>query len=149
MWCPTELNTRSNPFQHWCPRHVSLDSTCDIASYTDENILYTSHVSEDLVTNNLENSCSDLFKSFKENHLKNNPDNCHLLNSNKPININLSGDYINNNNEEKLGRKIARDKIRLVTFFWKSLSLFKKVGQKLHLLSRVINNMDLDKQRCF
>lgn len=149
MWYPTGLNTRSNLFQHWCLRHVSLDSTCDIASYTDENTLYTSDVSEDLVTNNLENSFSDLFKSFKENHLKNNPDNCHLLNSNKLININLSGDYINNNNEEKLSRKIARDKIRLVTFFWKSLSLFKKVGQKLHLLSRVINNMDLDKQRCF
>lgn len=117
MWYPTGLNTRSNPFQHCCLRHVSLDSTCDIASYTDENTLYTSDVSEDLVTNNLENSFSDLFKSFKENHLKNNPDNCHLLNSNKLININLSGDYINNNNEEKLGRKIARDKIRLVTFF--------------------------------
>ena len=58
------------------------DSTCDIASYADENTPYPSNASEELVINNLEISCSDLFKLFRENHLNNaNADKCHPLTS--------------------------------------------------------------------
>lgn len=65
-----------------------LDIICDIARYADGNISYTSNVYEDLVINKTENFSGDLFKQFRENHLKANPDKCHLLNStNKSTNL--------------------------------------------------------------
>ena len=57
------------------------DSTCDIAGYADDYMPYTTDVSEDLVLNKLENSWHDLFKWFRENHLKVNSDKRHLLTS--------------------------------------------------------------------
>ena len=39
-----------------------FDNNCDIASYVDGNMPYTSDVSEDLVINKTENLSGDLFK---------------------------------------------------------------------------------------
>ena len=66
---------------------------------------YTSKVSEYLVIKKLENSCSDLFKWFRENHLKTYPNKCHLLltSTSKHIKTNIECSYINSN-EEKLLR---------------------------------------------
>lgn len=66
-----------------------LDNICDIARYADGNISYTSNVYEDLVINKTENFSGDLFKQFRENHLKANPDKCHLLNSTNTNSTNL------------------------------------------------------------
>ena len=49
-----------------------LDNTCGITTYADGNTPYTSNVSENLVINKLQNSYSDRFKLFRENHLKGN-----------------------------------------------------------------------------
>ena len=48
---------------------------------TTRHIPYTSDVSEHLFLNKLENSWHDLFKWFRENHLKVNSDERHLLTS--------------------------------------------------------------------
>lgn len=65
---------------------ILLNNNCDVASYADDNMPYTSNLSEDLVKNKSENFSGDLFKQFIENHLKANPDKYHVLTStNKSI----------------------------------------------------------------
>ena len=67
-WGCSHLPSRENPAIGLFRFNVDtydiflLDSTCDIACYADDNMPYTSKVSEYLVINKLENSCSDLFK---------------------------------------------------------------------------------------
>ena len=74
-----------------------------IASYADGNTPYISVPTKDLVKPELEICCTNLFKRFRGNHLKSNPDKCHLLvTSRKPVRINLEGHIIHNSTEEKL-----------------------------------------------
>ena len=56
-----------------------LNSSFDIASYADDITPYISGPTENLVKTELEISCTNLFKWFRENHLKSNPDKCHIL----------------------------------------------------------------------
>lgn len=47
-----------------------LDSTCDICRCADGNKPSTSDISEVLIINKLENSCSEVIKWLRENHLQ-------------------------------------------------------------------------------
>ena len=79
------------------------DYKCDIASYADGNTPYTSDISLNLVSEKLESSTHDLFRWFKENHMKANPDKCHLfLAANLLTCVNINGFQRSNTNEEKL-----------------------------------------------
>ena len=55
------------------------DYKCNIASYADDNTPHTSDISLNLIIEKLESSTHDLFRWFKENHMKANPNKCHLL----------------------------------------------------------------------
>ena len=123
-----------------------LDNICDIARYADGNISYTSNVYEDLVINKTENFSGDPFKQFRENHLKANPDKCHLLKFYKYKFYKFEDNYINSCNEEKLfGMKIDSQ----LSFASHVSSFCNKANQKLHAKSRVTNYMDPDIPRCF
>ena len=50
-----------------------------MASYVDDNALHTSNISLTVVLEKLESSTHDLFRWIKKNHIKANPDKCHLL----------------------------------------------------------------------
>ena len=52
---------------------------CDIASYADDNTTYTSDFNLEEVIQKLELITNNLFEWFKNNHMKANTDNCHLL----------------------------------------------------------------------
>ena len=79
------------------------DYKCDIASYADDNTPYTSDISLNLVLEKLESSTHDLFRWFKENHMKANPDKCHLLvTTNALTSVNINGFEITKSTEEKL-----------------------------------------------
>ena len=117
-----------------------LDNICDIARYADGNISYTSNVYEDLVINKTENFSGDLFKQFRENHLKANPDKCHLLNStNLKTIISIAA------MRKLFGMKIDSQ----LSFASHASSFCNKANQKLHAKSRVTNYMDPDIPRCF
>ena len=121
------------------------DYECEIASYADDNTPYTTDTSLDLVLQKLENSTHDLFKWFKENHMKVNPDKCHLLlATNVPASVNINSYNIKNSSEEKLlGTKIDNK----LSFESHVSSICKKASQKLHTLTRIANYMDLSKRR--
>ena len=79
------------------------DYKCEIASYADDNIPYTSGISLNLVLEKLESSTHDLFRWFKENHMKANPDKCHrLVATNSLTSANINDFQITNSTEEKL-----------------------------------------------
>ena len=79
------------------------DYKCDIAGYEDDNIPYTSDISLYLVLDKLERSTLDLFRWFKENHMKANSDKCHLLMiTNALTSVNINGFQITNTTKEKL-----------------------------------------------
>ena len=81
------------------------DCKCHIASYADDNTPYTSDISLNLVLEKLESSTHDLFRWFKENHMKANPDKCHLLvTTNTLTSVNINGFQITNSTEEKFIR---------------------------------------------
>ena len=75
----------------------------DIASYADDCTPFIVENNIDNVTASLEQVSYALFNWFKNNHLKNNIDKCHVLvSTNKPIGIKV-GDYTIDNSEcEKL-----------------------------------------------
>ena len=52
---------------------------CDIASYAEDNIPYASTNNLDAVIDKLEKSTNNLFRYFRNNHMKPNVDKCHLL----------------------------------------------------------------------
>ena len=121
------------------------DDKCDIASYADDNTLYTSDISLDLVFEKLENSSHDLFRWFKENLMKPNPDKCHLLvTSNTPISVNMNGFHIISRTEEKLlGVKFDSK----LSFKNHDSSLCNKASQKLHARNRIVKYMDFSKRK--
>ena len=79
------------------------DYKCDTASYADDNTPHTFDIRLNLVLKKLESSTYDLFRWFKENHVKDNPDKRHLLvTTNALTSININGFQITNSTEEKL-----------------------------------------------
>ena len=74
-----------------------LDYKYKIATYVDDYTSYTSSISLNLVSKTLESSTHDLFRWFKENYMKANPDECHLLvTTNALISVKLNGFQITN-----------------------------------------------------
>ena len=69
----------------------------------------------------LESSIHDLFRWFKENHMKANSDQCHLLvTTNALTSVNINGLQITNNTEEKLlGIKINSKLLKTLVNFCK------------------------------
>ena len=122
------------------------DYECDIlASYADDNTPYTSDISLNLVLEKLESSTHDLFRWFKENHEKANPDKCHLLVTiNALTSVNINGFQITSSTEEKLlGIKFDNK----LSFENHVSSFCKKASQKLHTLTRIVNYMNLSKPK--
>ena len=79
------------------------DYKCNIASYADDTTRNTSHISLNLVLEKLERTTHDLFRWFKENHIKANLDKCNLLLiTNALTSVNINGFQKTNNSEEKL-----------------------------------------------
>ena len=98
-----------------------------------------------MVLEKWQSSTHDLFRWFKENHLKANPDKCHfLVTANALTSVNINGFQITNGTEEKLlGIKFD---IKL-SFENHVSSLCKKVSQKLHALVKIVNYMNLSKRK--
>ena len=117
---------------------------CDIASYADDNTLYSSSFGLDKVIKKWTYT-NNLLKRFHENHMKANAGKCHLLvTTNSAVSANIEEFVINNSNEEKLlGIKIDT-KLSLENHV---SSLCKKASQKLHALARIVNYMDLSKRK--
>ena len=120
------------------------DYKCDIASYADDNIVYFWHKLEPGLRK-LESSTRDLFKWFKENQMKVNPDKCHLFETtNSLTSVNINDFQITYSTEETLlGIKFDSK----LSFENHVSSVFKKANQKLHALTRIVNYLSLSKRR--
>ena len=106
---------------------------------------HTSDISLNLVLEKLECSTHDLFRWFKANHMRANPDECHLLVTNNTLSsVNTNGFQITNNAEEKLLGIKLDSKLSLENHV---SSLCKKASQKLHALTRIVNYMNLSKRK--
>ena len=118
---------------------------CDIASYADDNIPYTSDFNLEEVIRKLELTTNNLFEWFKNNHMKANADKCHLLVTRDADETAKIGELdVKNSREEKLlGVKIDSK----LSFKNHVPSLCKKASQKLHALARVVNFVDLAKRK--
>ena len=113
-----------------------------MASYADDNTPYTSDISSNLVLEKLESSTHDLFRWFKENHMKANPDKWYLLvTTNTLTSANINGFQITNITEEKLLGIKFDSKLS----FESHVSSLWKASQKLHALTRIVNYMKLSK----
>ena len=117
------------------------DYKCDIASYADNNTPYTSDISLNLILEKLESSTHHLFRWFKENHMKANPDKYNLLVTTNALTfVNINSFQIINSTEEKLlGIKFDSK----LSFQNHASSLCKKASQKLHALTRIANYVNL------
>ena len=70
----------------------------DIANFGDDNTPFTLANNSDELIDSLEKAFSSLFKWFKDNLFKGNPDKSHLLvSTNEKIKINVGGFSIKNN----------------------------------------------------
>ena len=75
----------------------------DIANFADDNTPFTSSNNIDDLIDSLEKASSSLFKWFKDNLFKGNPDKCHLLvSTNEKTKINIGELSIENSDCEKL-----------------------------------------------
>ena len=118
---------------------------CDIASYADDNTPHTYDSDLETVLSKSKNCTDSLFTWFKENHMKPNGDKCHLLvRTEKSVSINI---YRNNaaNKKEQKPRGLKFDSS--LSFKGHITRLCKKASQKLHVLARIVNYMDLPKRK--
>ena len=80
-----------------------ITENIDIASYADDNTLYTTGNSIEEVIQKLENIAQTLFQWFSDNQMKANPDKCHsLCNSNSEVSLTIETQKIKNSKFEKL-----------------------------------------------
>ena len=125
---------------------ISYDTDiCDKSSYAKDNTPYTSDFNLEEVIQKLELTTNNLFEWFKNNHMKDNADKCHLLVTRDTDVTTKIGEFdVKNSREEKLyGVKIDSK----LSFENSVSSLCKKARQKLHALARVVNFMDLAKRK--
>ena len=118
---------------------------CNIASYADYNTPYTSDFNLEEVIQKLELTTNNLFEWFKNNHMKANADNCHLLVTRDTDVTAKIGEFDvkNSRGKKPLGVKID-SKLCFENYV---SSLYKKASQKLHALARVVYFMDLAKRK--
>ena len=109
------------------------------------NSLQLSTNSLDNVISNLEKSINSLSNWFRENHMKANANNYHLLvSSNESSTAKIEDFSIKSSTEEKvLVVKLDSN----LSFKNHVTSLCKKTRQKLHALARISHYMDLTKRR--
>ena len=117
----------------------------DIANFVDDNIPFTSANNIDDLIDSLEKASSSLFKWFKDNLFKGNPDKCHLLVSpNENTKINIGEFSVENSNCEKLlGVKIDNK----LTFDCHVSDMCKKANRKSNALARIAPFININKRR--
>ena len=110
---------------------------CHTASYADDNTSYNNYFNLEEVTKKLELITNNLFEWFKNNHMKANADQCHLLvTRDTDVTTKIGAFDVKNSREGKLlGLKIDSK----FSFENQVSSLCKKASQKLHALARVID----------
>ena len=76
---------------------------CDLASYADDDSSHTYDSDLHTVLSKLKNCTYCLLTWFKENHMKPNGDECHLIViTEKLVCINIDGSNVTNKKEQKL-----------------------------------------------
>ena len=112
-----------------------LATESNIASYADDRSLYACEKSLFYVQSKLQSESLILFKWFRDNYLKANTGESHvMLTTDNKLKINAKDSLISNKNIIKLLGVTVANKL----FFEPHLKLVcKKVSQKLHALSRV------------
>ena len=117
----------------------------DIANFADDNTPFTSANNTDDLIDSLEKASSSLFKWFKDNLFKGNPDKCHLLvSTNEKTKINIGEFSIENSDCEKLlGVKIDNK----LTFDYHVSDMCKKANRKINALARIAPFININKRR--
>ena len=117
----------------------------NIVSYADDNNPYANSSNLDSLINKLDESTNNLFQWFRNNHIKANADKCHLLvTGNYEVSTNINEFESESNKKEKL-LGISID--TTLSFGHHIISLCKKASRKLHVLARITDYMDCEKQR--
>ena len=116
----------------------------DIASYADDNTLYTTRNSIEEVIQKLENAAETLFQWFSDNQMKANPDKCHFLcNSNSEISLTIETKKIKNSKFKKLLGVKLDSKLNFNSHIH---DICQKAGQKLNAISKITPYMDFAKK---
>ena len=117
----------------------------DIASFADDNTPFTSANNIDDLIDSLEKASSSLFKWFKNNLFKDNPDKCHLLvSTNEKTKMNIGEFSIENSDRDKLlGVKIDNK----LTFDCHVSDMCKKANRKINALARIAPFININKRR--
>ena len=118
----------------------------NVASYTDDYISYGYDADINSFTNKLEDCVTNLSKWLKENHLKANGEDCHLLvTANKPTSINIKGNNITSGQKESLLGIKLDSTLSLENHV---ANFCKKIIQELYTLATVLSCMDFDRWKC-
>ena len=117
----------------------------DIANFADDNTPFTSANNTDDLIDSLEKASSSLFKWFKDNLFKGNPDKCHLfVSTNEKTKISIGEFSIGNSDCEKLlGVKIDNK----LTFDCHISDMCKKANRKINALTRIAPFISINKRR--
>ena len=116
----------------------------DFANFADDNTPFTSANNIDDLIDSLEKASSSLFKWFKNNLFKGNPDKCYLLvSTNKKTKINIGEFSIGNSDCEKLlGVKIDNK----LTFDCHVSDMCEKANRKINALARIAPFININKR---
>ena len=117
----------------------------ELASHAYDNKPYAIKTNIDEVIITLEDIYKQFFQRFSDNHMKANPDKCHLIcSTDNQINLNDESEVIKNSKCRKLlGIKFPNR----LTFKNNIDDICKKVGQKINTLSRITPYMGFIKKR--
>ena len=118
----------------------------NIPNYADDNTLYATSSSTQIVKSNLESDAELLLQWMANNAFKANPDKSYLLlnNMDNNLSVNINGYEIFNNDHVKLLGITIDNKLK----FNKHVSnLCKKASQKLHALCRISQYMNTGQNR--
>ena len=117
----------------------------DIANFADDNTPFTLANNIFDLIDSLEKASSSLFKWFKDNLFKGNPDKCHLLvSTNEKTKIKIGEFSIENSDCEKLlGVKIDNK----LTFDCHVSDMCKKANRKINALARKTPFINMNKRR--
>ena len=116
-----------------------------LANYADDTTPYTYDLELDKVIESLEKNNDKLFDWFSDNFLKAKPDKCHLLiNNDENVALKIKNETITNSSNEKLLGILFNNKF---DFDEHVTSLCRKASEKLNVLARVAQYMNLVQRR--
>ena len=115
----------------------------DIANFADDNTPFTSANNIDDLIHSLEKASSSLFKWFKDNLFKSNPDKCHLLISTNVKTKTNTGKYSIKNCEKLWGVKIDNKQ----TFDCHVSDMWKKANREINALAKIAPFININKRR--